>query len=131
MADRHAPPVVITRPTPWRMVEARFGTEPLAVRFVTDLERATLQRLISEVPAAPVIGIGGGTAVEAAKWLAWQRSSPLWLVPSLPSVDASFMRTVAVREAGGVRYEGDARPAQRRGYPRADGVVPPGGPAHR
>jgi glycerol dehydrogenase-like iron-containing ADH family enzyme len=50
--------------------------------------------------------------MDTAKWLHWRRSLPLYQVPSLPSVNACFTRMTALRDRGGVRYEGDAVPEQ-------------------
>jgi glycerol dehydrogenase-like iron-containing ADH family enzyme len=110
LAERHGPPLVITQPEPWASLEADLGVEPAAVVMVESLERAYLERLVESLPPGPVLGIGGGSAMDAAKWLHWRRGVPLWQVPSLPSVNACFTHMVAVRDETGVHYSADAIP---------------------
>ena len=110
LADRYGPPVVITQPEPWASLKASFGTEPVELVMVESLERDYLEGLVRDLPAGPILGIGGGSAMDAAKWVHWRRSAPLWQVPSLPSVNACFTHMVAVRDETGVHYSGDAVP---------------------
>ena len=111
LAERHGPPLVITQPEPWASLEPDLGTQPAAVVHGRG-PRARLPRGASspDLPAGPVLGIGGGSAMDAAKWLHWRRGVPLWQVPSLPSVDACFTHMVAVRDETGVHYSADAIP---------------------
>ncbi len=105
--------VAVTQPEPWAWVAPRLGRAPLRVVMAGDLHRAALERLVAELPPLDaVVGIGGGSAMDTAKWLQWRLGLPLYQVPSLPSVDACFTRATALRERGGVRYEGDAVPEQ-------------------
>jgi glycerol-1-phosphate dehydrogenase [NAD(P)+] len=53
-----------------------------------------------------IVGLGGGMTMDAAKHVAWRRSVPLVLAPSIVSVDAAVTNTVAVRREGRVVYEG-------------------------
>ena len=110
LAARHGPPLVITQPEPWASLEADLGVEPAAVVMVESLERPYLEDLVATLPAGPILGIGGGSAMDAAKWLHWRRGVPLWQVPSLPSVNACFTHMVAVRDETGVHYSADAIP---------------------
>jgi glycerol dehydrogenase-like iron-containing ADH family enzyme len=110
LAAGHGPPLVITQPEPWASLEPTFGVEPAAVVFVEGLERESLERLVRDLPSGPILGIGGGSAMDAAKWVHWRRGVPLWQVPSLPSVNACFTHMVAVRDETGVHYSGDAVP---------------------
>jgi glycerol-1-phosphate dehydrogenase [NAD(P)+] len=110
MTARHGPPVVITQPEPWASLKGDMGAEPAEVVMVEGLERDYLEGLVRDLPAGPVLGIGGGSAMDAAKWVGWRRGVPLWQVPSLPSVNACFTHMVAVRDATGVHYSGDAIP---------------------
>lgn len=107
---RHGAPIVIAHPEPWASLEPDFGVEPAAIVMVQGLEREYLDGLLRELPDGPILGIGGGSAMDAAKWVHWNRGVPLWQVPSLPSVNASFTHMVAVRDATGVHYSGDAIP---------------------
>jgi glycerol-1-phosphate dehydrogenase [NAD(P)+] len=103
--------VVITHPEPWAELQPTLPHEPAVVYGAGDLTPAHLERLVGEMPDVDaVIGIGGGSAMDTAKWLHWRRDIPLYQVPSLPSVDACFTRMTALRDRGGVRYEGDAIP---------------------
>jgi len=110
LAKRHGPPVVIAHPEPWASLAGDFGAEPAAVVMVESLERSYLEGLVRDLPAGPIIGIGGGSAMDAAKWVHWRRTLPLWQVPSLPSVNACFTHMVAVRDETGVHYSADAIP---------------------
>jgi glycerol dehydrogenase-like iron-containing ADH family enzyme len=110
IAGRHGAPVVVTQPEPWANLEPDFGAAPAAVIMVEGLERDYLEGLVRDLPAGPILGIGGGSAMDTAKWLHWRRGVPLWQVPSLPSVNACFTHMVAVRDPSGVHYSGDAIP---------------------
>lgn len=103
--------VAVVHPEPWALLEPDLGVSPVAVITAGDLSREHLEDLVAAVPAADhVVGIGGGSAMDTAKWLHWRTGTPLVQVPSLPSVDACFTRMTALRHAGGVRYEGDSVP---------------------
>jgi len=75
-----------------------------------DLSLESLDAFAASVDEEMVIGLGGGTAMDTAKWIHWRREIPLKQIPSLPSVDASFTRMSATRTEGGVQYLGDAIP---------------------
>lgn len=110
LARRHGRPVVLTQPEPWASLAPDFGAEPAAVVMVEGLERAYLDALVRDLPPGPVLGIGGGSAMDAAKWVHYHGKRPLWQIPSLPSVNACFTHMVAVRDATGVHYSADAIP---------------------
>jgi glycerol-1-phosphate dehydrogenase [NAD(P)+] len=102
---------VITHPEPWAFLQPRLTNPPVVVIVAGDLSPQHLDHLVETTPEVDaVVGIGGGSAMDTAKWLHWKRGIPLYQVPSLPSVDACFTRMTALRDLGGVRYEGDAVP---------------------
>jgi glycerol-1-phosphate dehydrogenase [NAD(P)+] len=76
--------------------------------LVDSLTIDALDRLVAALPqaSAPVVGLGGGLALDAAKWCAWRTGRSLILVPGVVSVDAAVTNTVAVREARGIVYRG-------------------------
>ncbi len=114
LADRLAdlgPWVAITQPEPWERLAATLPTEPAQLLWSGDLRPAHLDGLVADLPdGAALVGIGGGSAMDTAKWLHHRTGRTLIQVPSLPSVDACFTRMTALRDAGGVRYEGDSVP---------------------
>jgi glycerol-1-phosphate dehydrogenase [NAD(P)+] len=102
---------VVTHPEPWAVLQPRLANQPTVVIDAGDLTPNHLEHLVTMLPAVTaVVGIGGGSAMDTAKWLHWKRSIPLYQVPSLPSVNACFTRMTALRDLGGVRYEGDSVP---------------------
>ncbi len=82
-----------------------------AVRFVESLERCDLEAALPEVEGfASVIGLGGGQAIDVAKYFAWRRGLKLHQFPTSLSVDAMFGQRAGLRENGRVRYLGWAVP---------------------
>jgi glycerol dehydrogenase-like iron-containing ADH family enzyme len=106
-----APPfVVVTMADLW----PRFGPllPPGTEAFlVASLERAALEAALPRLGhAGSFVGLGGGQAIDAAKYFAWRLNRPLHQFPSSLSVDAMFGQRAGVREAGVLRYVGWAVP---------------------
>lgn len=103
--------IVHTQPEPWALVGGLFDAATTQVHLVTTMEHADVRRTADAFgPARVVWGIGGGSALDHAKYTAWRLGLPLVLMPTILSVDAGYTRAVGVREGGRVRYVGDARP---------------------
>jgi glycerol-1-phosphate dehydrogenase [NAD(P)+] len=76
-----------------------------------DMTVENLERLGADRPAAGrVVGFGGGTACDTAKYLASEWNLPLIISPSIVSVDAWLCRSIAVRVEHKVRYIRDVAP---------------------
>jgi glycerol dehydrogenase-like iron-containing ADH family enzyme len=89
---------------PWTEVSRRVSPAARVVQAwnmdIEHLEAVAAEPDDSEV----VVGLGGGTALDTAKFLAWRRCVPLVQVPSITSVDAGFTDAIGVRVDGKVRY---------------------------
>jgi len=118
---------VATMEEPWALVEKRMPEAPEAVLMVRDMDWETAEATDRALPSVQrMVGIGGGSALDMAKYLAWKRNAPCYLVPSIVSVDACVTKSAAVRERGNVRYVGFIIPEQvfvdygliRQGPPR-------------
>jgi glycerol-1-phosphate dehydrogenase [NAD(P)+] len=104
---------VFTMEVPWDLVKNRIGGTPCSITFVKSLDREYLDRLVRELPIVDiVIGVGGGVAVDCAKYFAWKRERPLVLVPTIVSVDAYVTQEIAVRDHGVVKYTGHVIPSK-------------------
>jgi len=60
--------------------------------------------------SSTVVGVGGGTALDTAKFLAWKNGATLIQVPTITSVDAGFTDAIGVRVNGNVQYVGKIMP---------------------
>jgi len=99
--------LVVTMEEPWQLTAKRLPQPPEAVLFVRDMEWDTVEAAERALPPVQrIVGIGGGSALDMAKYVAWKRNQPCYLVPSITSVDAFVTKSVAVREQGNVRYIG-------------------------
>ncbi len=79
--------------------------------FVRSMERIRLEAdLVTLKDIASVVGLGGGQAIDAAKYLAWRMNLPLFQFPTSLSVDAVFGHRSGVRENSVVKYVGWAIP---------------------
>ena len=84
--------------------------------FVASLERGDLDRVAAEFRGVDrAVGLGGGLALDAAKFVAWRLGVPLVQVPSSASNNACFTRTSGCLERG--------RRAPMRDGPVPDAVV--------
>lgn len=101
------PYIVVTMRDLWPMFEHQLVQGLVHVHFVDSLELDDLERLLVELPSADaIVGIGGGMAVDVAKFIAWRRRLPLFQVPTSMSVNAPFAHRAAVRDKGVLRYIG-------------------------
>ncbi len=103
--------VVMTMDLPWEVTQDHLGAEPHDIVFVDSVEKVILDQTISELPLCDtVIGIGGGKAIDAAKYMAWKRGIRLVSVPTIISVDAFVTPAAGVRVEHEVVYIGEASP---------------------
>jgi glycerol-1-phosphate dehydrogenase [NAD(P)+] len=105
------PFAVTTMPEPWAAVAPRLGRASASVIEVTSMDESVVSELERSVkPVKAVLGVGGGAAMDMAKYLCWKRGVPLYLIPTIASVDAAVTSSIAVRVDGKVRYVGKAEP---------------------
>ena len=106
----HPPFLVVTMEDLWPRLRRHFPPES-ETYFVRSLERRDLE---AELPGlrrfASILGVGGGQAVDCAKYFSWRTRLPLFQYPTSLSVDAVFGHRAGVREGGRVRYVGFAMP---------------------
>jgi glycerol dehydrogenase-like iron-containing ADH family enzyme len=104
------PYLVVTMADLWPRLSASLpaGTPHYVV---TSMERATLEAELPRLSQyASIIGLGGGQAIDAAKYFAWRLNLPLHQFPTSLSVDAMYGQRAGVRENGIVKYVGWAVP---------------------
>ncbi len=107
----HRPYLVVTMADLWPRFEAQLSSHLAGVHLVDTLELADLERAAAALPTcAAVIGLGGGQALDVAKFFAWSRRLPLFQVPTATTVNAPFGHRAGLRHEGRVRYLGWAVP---------------------
>jgi glycerol-1-phosphate dehydrogenase [NAD(P)+] len=105
------PYLVVTMADLWPRFEAQFGTGLGAVHLVRSLERRDLDEAAAQYAGInAVVGLGGGQAIDVAKYLSWQLGIQLFQLPTALSVNAPFSHRAGIREDGVVRYVGWALP---------------------
>ncbi len=106
------PYLIAVNDPPWASIADRVPA-PVTVVMAHDMELAKLDRDVDATAddrAEIVVGFGGGTALDTAKYLAWKRGLPLVQIPTITSVDAGFTDAIGIRADGRVRYVGTIEP---------------------
>lgn len=110
-AIAHPPYLVVTMDDLWPLFEPHLRGDLAGVHSVRSLDVTALARVLDDLPAAAsVIGLGGGQALDVAKFVAWRRRIPLFQVPTAMTVNAPFGHRAGLRVDGHVRYLGWAVP---------------------
>ncbi|HSP27138.1 MAG TPA: iron-containing alcohol dehydrogenase [Ilumatobacteraceae bacterium] len=108
------PYLIAVNDPPWSSIVDQVPA-PVTIVTAHDMEVAKLDRDVehtAEDGAEVVVGFGGGTALDTAKYLAWKRELPLLQIPTITSVDAGFTDAIGVRSEGRVRYVGTIVPEE-------------------
>ena len=102
--------LVVTMEDLWPIFE-KMLPRSAEVYFVKTLERSELEtELLKFGHIASFVGLGGGQAIDVAKYFSWRLTKPLFQFPTSLSVDAVFGHRAGVREKNIVRYVGWAIP---------------------
>jgi glycerol-1-phosphate dehydrogenase [NAD(P)+] len=108
-----APPpyLVVTMADLWPRFEPALREGLAAVWLVDTLEIDAVAARIGTLPDfESIIGLGGGQAIDVAKFVAWRTRRPLFQVPTAMTVNAPFGHRAGLRRDGIVRYVGFAVP---------------------
>lgn len=97
LKDLAGPVLVLTMEIPWKLFQEDHHWNPEHVHFIEDMDLDTVEALDQLPPCDTVVGLGGGSCCDSAKYLAWKRGCKMVLVPTIVSVDAPLTNTVAVR----------------------------------
>jgi len=105
------PFLIVTMPDLWEMFAHEFEGADYRLYLADSIEQADLDRdaaALTDIRA--IIGLGGGQALDVAKYFAWRRNLPLFQAPTALSVNAVYSHRSGVREGGKVIYRGYAVP---------------------
>ena len=97
----HRPYLVVTMDDLWPKFEHHFDSNLAGVHFVKTLDLDEVSRAGDAFPRiGSVIGIGGGQAIDVAKYFAWMRGVPLFQVPTAMTTNAPFGHRPLLRSEG-------------------------------
>ena len=105
------PFLIVTMADLWERFRHEFEGAQYRLYLTRSIEQSDLDRdaaALGDVRA--IIGLGGGQALDVAKYFAWRRNLPLFQAPTALSVNAVYSHRSGVREDGKVMYRGYAVP---------------------
>ncbi|MGP4041100.1 iron-containing alcohol dehydrogenase [Gracilibacillus sp. D59] len=94
--------IVVTMEIPWRLCDKFFKVNPpKQVVMVDSLDKSKLDELSTLLPQhVEIVGLGGGTAIDAAKYFAYLQNTTPVLVPTISSTNAPFSDFISIRKNG-------------------------------
>lgn len=102
---------VMTMEIPWKVTSEKIGGSPEAVIFIETMEEEWLDKMCEKLPVCDtVVGVGGGMAIDAAKYVSWKKGIRLVSIPTILSVDAFTTPAAGIRRNHEVLYVGQASP---------------------
>ncbi len=113
--------VLITMEEPWKIIKNDVDNQPEYIEYNYDMSIENLVKTYDSfepfiTDSYSIVGIGGGTSCDTAKFLVWKFKQEfgfdldLFLIPSIISVDAFLCSSIAVRYENKVRYIGESNP---------------------
>jgi glycerol dehydrogenase-like iron-containing ADH family enzyme len=97
----HRPYLVVTMEDLWPHFEHHFDSHLAGLHFVRTLDLDELTAEAERLPAiGSIVGIGGGQAIDVAKFFTWARRVPLFQVPTAMTTNAPFGHRPLVRTGG-------------------------------
>lgn len=107
----HPPFLVVTMADLWPLFSHHFEGADHRLYLTESIEQSDLDRdaeALTDIRA--IVGLGGGQALDVAKYFAWRRNLPLFQAPTALSVNAVYGQRAGVRSGGNVVYRGWAVP---------------------
>jgi glycerol-1-phosphate dehydrogenase [NAD(P)+] len=105
------PFLIVTMPDLWDLFRHEFEGAEYRPYMTDSIEQADLDRDAAGLgDVRAIIGLGGGQALDVAKYFAWRRNLPLFQAPTALSVNAVYSHRSGVRDGGKVMYRGYAVP---------------------
>jgi glycerol-1-phosphate dehydrogenase [NAD(P)+] len=97
------PYVLVTMEMPWQICQTRFDAIPPAhIAMVNSLDVDKLDAVYERLPDnVNIVGLGGGTALDSAKYFAYRRQCRPLLIPSITSTNSPFTDFISIRKNGG------------------------------
>jgi glycerol-1-phosphate dehydrogenase [NAD(P)+] len=113
--------ILFTMDEPWQLLKSKIEKIPQVIQFNFDMNYNHLLNLADQLSASindsyTIVGLGGGTSCDTAKFLVyWLKENKnldldLILIPSIISVDAFLCSSIAVRIDNKVKYIGQSKP---------------------
>ena len=103
--------IVSTMEIPWNIIKNDMGKSPEKIINVNSVEKQWIEDQINELPEFDtIVGIGGGMAIDVAKYISWKLNKKLVSIPTILSVDAFTTPAAGVRVNHDVEYLGIASP---------------------
>ena len=105
------PFLVVTMEDLWPLFGHHFDGADCQTYFCSSIEQENLNREaenLGEIRA--IVGLGGGQALDVAKYFSWRKNLPLFQAPTALSVNAVYGQRSGIRIDGKVVYRGWAIP---------------------
>ncbi len=105
------PFLVVTMEDLWPLFGYHFEDADCRPYFCQSIEQTVLEREVAEFgEVRAIVGLGGGQALDVAKYFSWRLNLPLFQAPTALSVNAVYGQRSGVRSDGKVVYRGWAVP---------------------